>query len=382
MARRILVPLTLAPLTESKLPVAEIRARESGAELILLHVLPPRARDPGTVSPEEAAARAYLDTLATGLKSSGVSARPLVRAGSVAPLIIETAVIQCAELIVLGCNVRPRLPSLLRGSVADRVIKHAPCPALLVRPDGPTTTPHALRSFADDAARAGPLTRRSLGTRMADMARIVGSVGRVHELGADFRPLKPRPEDEARYSEAFTLRLRREMPPVELYKLGFGYYVTDGHHRVAVARQRGDRQIEANITEFVSTADTAAHRAFALRRAFEQSTGLTRIGATRPETYARFTELLRAEIWAAGAGDDQAAAHRWHDEVFHPLRRRIREADLLRFFPGERAADVIARLATWRDAEGERLGQALSWDEAFDRFASALAENGDADIPG
>ena len=51
--KRILIPLDLSPLGEAKLPVAEAQARAFGAELILLHVLPPEAVDrSGAVSPE------------------------------------------------------------------------------------------------------------------------------------------------------------------------------------------------------------------------------------------------------------------------------------------------------------------------------------------
>lgn len=72
---RILVPLTLAPISESKLPVAEEQARALNAELILLHVLPPGALDPDTVTPAEAAARAFLDTVVARLRRAGLRAR-------------------------------------------------------------------------------------------------------------------------------------------------------------------------------------------------------------------------------------------------------------------------------------------------------------------
>jgi len=43
-------------------------------------------------------------------------------------------------------------------------------------------------------------------------------------------------------------------PPIDVYKLGFGYYVLDGHHRVAIALENGQLEIEANVVD-------AAHRA-------------------------------------------------------------------------------------------------------------------------
>ena len=53
------------------------------------------------------------------------------------------------------------------------------------------------------------------------------------------------------------------LPPLELYKLGFGYYVLDGHHRVAAARLLDMIEIEAEVVEFVPIADPEAARTFA-----------------------------------------------------------------------------------------------------------------------
>jgi len=371
---RILVPLTLAPISESKLPVAEEQARALDAELILLHVLPPGTLDPDTVTPAEAAARAFLDTAVARLRRAGLRARQLIRDGPIAETIVEVARSLPARLIILGMNVRATLPSILRGSVTDQVIRHAPCPVLLVRPDPAAGVGHPLRSFAEDAARAGPLAPRRLGLRTVQVARIVGSVSKVHELGPDFRPLRPSPAEEQRYQQIRQAFLRGEpLPPVELYKLGFGYYVLDGHHRVAAARELGpDAEIDAIVTEFLPLGDAEAWQAFSARQAFEQATRLTRIGATQPGTYSRLEELIEAYRREQGLPDLRQAARRWYSEVFLPLRRRIRELRLTRQFPGERPADIIARVAGWRRRWEERTGERLPLVEALERFAAEL----------
>src|SRR3982750_4065971 len=90
--KRILVPLDLSPLGEAKLPVAEAQARAFGAELILLHVLPPEAVDrSGAVSSEEARARTYLDTVAARMRADGVTAHGLVRIGPAAAGVVDAA---------------------------------------------------------------------------------------------------------------------------------------------------------------------------------------------------------------------------------------------------------------------------------------------------
>jgi hypothetical protein len=49
-----------------------------------------------------------------------------------------------------------------------------------------------------------------------------------------------------RVDKAFHLGV--DLPPVELYKIGEGYYVLDGNHRISVARFQGVRWIEAEVT--------------------------------------------------------------------------------------------------------------------------------------
>ncbi len=109
-------------------------------------------------------------------------------------------------------------------------------------------------SFADDARRAGALARRLPRTVTVDVAQVVGSVGRSHELGLDFRPSRrgARIDDGERYSRVrAAMRHGRPLPPVELYKLGSAYYVLDGHHRVAAALDLGQLAIEASVTELL-----------------------------------------------------------------------------------------------------------------------------------
>ncbi len=374
--RRILVPLDLTPLGEAKLPIAREYARAFDAEVVLLHVLPPKALEPEVVLPTEAAARAYLDVVVAGMTAAGVRAAALIRAGPTAATIVEEANTHQADLIILGANLRPLLQSVVIGSIADEVVRRAPCPVLLVRPALDAGAAPPLRSFDDDAARAGPRRRRSLGLRTVEVGRIIGSIGRGRELGPNFRPTGHRPEDEERFDRIrAALEGGESLPPVELYKLGFGYYVLDGHHRVAAARQLGQLEIEAEVTELVSMADQEAARTFAERRAFERSTGLTDIGAAHPESYRQLGALIDAYRAEHGIADYRDAAQRWNREVYRPLWHRVRERRLTRYFPGDRSADFIARVAAWR-AEAAAGTPPLDWDEALDRFVASLESGG------
>src|SRR5439155_6656695 len=97
----------------------------------------------------------------------------------------------------------------------------------------PVTT-SALRGFDDDVQRAGAVKPRFLGARTVEVTRIVGTVSQEVDLGIDFRPLRKRAAAEDRHRQVLRAMEHRaeQMPPVDLYKLGYGYYVFSGHSQV------------------------------------------------------------------------------------------------------------------------------------------------------
>jgi nucleotide-binding universal stress UspA family protein len=46
---------------------------------------------------------------------------------------VEASVAEAADLIVVGTHGRGRVGRLVLGSVSDHVVRHAPCPVLIVR---------------------------------------------------------------------------------------------------------------------------------------------------------------------------------------------------------------------------------------------------------
>ena len=367
MPPTILLPLDLTPAGEVKIAVTEEYARALSADVILLHVLRPSDVDPATVSPGEAVARTYLDTIGAHLRGAGINAEGVLRTGAPGPTIVQEALIHDVCLILLGTNVRPPWSTAVLGSVADQVARAAPCPVLLVHPRGNPMERRQLRCFREDAERAGMLIQRNLGVRTIEVARIVGSVDRCTELGMDFRPpiRRRRKHDEDRFQRVrHALEQNVEMPAIDVYKLGFGYYVLDGHHRVAVALHNGQVEIDANVVEYVPAADEQAPERFAARREFERATGLTEVGAARPESYRTLLDAIHQYQQEQGLDDLPQAARRWFGEIFRPLWQTIRARQLTAAFPGDRSADIIARLAVWRAAEAPE----LDWPLALERF--------------
>jgi nucleotide-binding universal stress UspA family protein len=71
--------------------------------------------------------------LAADLGKKGRSVRTLTKRGSPAQVIVDTAKRNGADLIVMGTHGRTGLAHMLIGSVAERVVRTAHCPALTVR---------------------------------------------------------------------------------------------------------------------------------------------------------------------------------------------------------------------------------------------------------
>ena len=285
------------------------------------------------------------------------------------------------DLLILASEPHSGLARLVAGSVADEILRTAPCPVMYVRTaPAPISVPaDGLRNFARDVARSGALTSVRLGMREVPVDRITGSVGRGHELNASFLPRRARKDDTARF-KGVKDRLERGMPMplLELYKFGYDYYVLDGHHRVAAARQLGIRELEAEVSEYFSSSDAEQQQVFVERRAFERQTGLTKVGASRVGTYPGLLALIsvspeRETRLPGGATSGQAAREawsRWYFGFFQGMQRSMRAQGLHGAFPGERSADILVRLAQFRESEA-RLGQEVSWEQAVGHFAAA-----------
>lgn len=386
--RRLLVPLGYSAVSETKLPVVEDYGQALHAEIILLHILPPSTRvesylphpfdpaaDEGSVSPEEARARTFLEMTASRLRAAGIAAQPMILHGPIAETIVETARHEAISLIILGSDARRGISRLFLNSIAGKVVRNAPCPVMLIRPDLEAAgDASAIRSFADDAARIGFTTPRVLGTRIVETVRIIGSVGRANELEADFRPARRVKPDEERYQRILNLMGGgiHPLPPIDLYKLGYGYYVLDGHRRVAAAKELGQDEIEANVTEYLPVTDADAQHLFTARRSFERKTGLTSVGAARPDTYPQLEALIAEFQRGRELPDLREAAERWRVSVYGDLIRRIRALRLNRFFPGERSADIVVRVAEHRRALCEHEGREVTWDEALYSFVGEM----------
>ncbi|MGH2586389.1 MAG: universal stress protein [Dehalococcoidia bacterium] len=140
--RLLLVPLDGSPLAEAALPLAGELAAATGAQLMLLRVEPwltvgsaPYGTVPEFTKMEDEAATAAATYLA-GVRERlpvDVPIETLVLRGRPATSLVDFALFERVDLVVMTTHGRGGLRRLVLGSVADHIVR-AGVPAVLVRP--------------------------------------------------------------------------------------------------------------------------------------------------------------------------------------------------------------------------------------------------------
>jgi len=140
--KKILVPIDFSPPSKNALKYAVRFAEEFGGELTLLHVLEPQSMT-GFMAIPEATGFVEADIVAAGknLRSLIASVRNRkierahwkVRAGLPSHEIVETAKDLDVDLIVVATHGYTGWKHFCIGSTAERVVRAAPCPVLVVR---------------------------------------------------------------------------------------------------------------------------------------------------------------------------------------------------------------------------------------------------------
>jgi nucleotide-binding universal stress UspA family protein len=136
--RRILSPIDFDDNSLAALDVAAQIARDNDGMLLLLHVVPMIV--PATGMPvyvdiykgQEEAAREKLKEIAAK-KLRGFPHQILIHMGEPAGSILSTARREAADLIVMATHGRRGFSRVLLGSIAEMVLRNAPCPVLCVR---------------------------------------------------------------------------------------------------------------------------------------------------------------------------------------------------------------------------------------------------------
>ena len=143
MSPKILHPTDFSECAKGAEAAAVDLGTKLGDELVLCHVLvetplygegfltAPKIKD--VYDAQRKWAEAKLEARCADLRQRGIKASWRVATGPPFQMIVDMAAREHAALIVMGTHGRSGLDRILLGSVAERVIRLAPCPVLTVR---------------------------------------------------------------------------------------------------------------------------------------------------------------------------------------------------------------------------------------------------------
>ncbi len=140
--KQVLVPVDFSEPSRKAIHYAQVFAQQFGARLTLLHVVEPLSYPPDfAVVPllppdaEDARIRELTRQLQhlAGSIGAGIETQAVVTSGRPWQGISEYAAANNTDLIVVSTHGYTGLKHVLLGSVAEKIVRHAPCPVLVVR---------------------------------------------------------------------------------------------------------------------------------------------------------------------------------------------------------------------------------------------------------
>ena len=230
--------------------------------------------------------------------------------------------------------------------------------------------------------------RTERGVHDIPLKAIVGSVGRYNEFTRGFLPLKS--GDQVRWARVKTMvddPLGTGMPPIDVYKVGEVYFVSDGNHRVSIARQEGFEFIEAHVievkTDIPLTADTqpddliikAEYADFLAQTDFANLRPGVDLSVTVPGQYEKLLEHIQVHRYFMGIdfkrdiSYPEAVGH-WYDTVYTSITEPVRERGLMRWFPGRTETDIYLWVSEYRAGLENELGWSIRPEAAAQNLAT------------
>lgn len=217
--------------------------------------------------------------------------------------------------------------------------------------------------------------------------QIVGTVGRYEDFDRAFLPMHDSLYERWRaIDQAYEAGI--PLPPIQLYQVGEAYFCIDGHHRIAVARQRGLRFLEAQVIEVKTKVPVSGQldaNELALKGEYLRFLERTRLDELRPEQRIEFTLpggydrlLQHIALYAAqadGTSVSEPAVCNWYDHSYLPLIRVIRAQGILADFPARSEADLYLWLMDHQAELRAQCGPDVDTERAAEHYAERHGRN-------
>lgn len=240
----------------------------------------------------------------------------------------------------------------------------------------------------------GPEGEHTLGVRAIPVEQIAGSVDRYREFDRHYLP-RERHLDE-RWIGVRSAQLQgKELPPIQVYKVGELYFVKDGNHRVSVARRQGQKYIDAHVIELHVTvppeeSDTLRDLIIKGEYArFLKETNLDRVVPghreilfTTPGRYDRLLEHIRTRQYFLDRKPGRAggppvtweeAVESWYRRLYSRVVENLEKHDVMFRFPGRTEADLYLWIMDHRYFLTQKYGHDVGSEEATRDFRAHYA---------
>src|SRR3990170_611468 len=188
-----------------------------------------------------------------------------------------------------------------------------------------------------------------------EVANIVGTAGRIMEFDRNFLPR--RDDVQERWRNLERAYPDSGFPPIIVYKLNDMYFVVDGHHRVAIAKQKKVDFIDAEVTELHPRRAlpegldlgriifAEQERIFLEESGLEEALPDVNIEFSKPDGYPELLELIqmygyRLMLERNEVVTPPVAAEHWYRNIYQPAVDAIRNESLHEIFPRATEADL------------------------------------------
>jgi hypothetical protein len=249
---------------------------------------------------------------------------------------------------------------------------------------------YQIKSFRDQQQKEAAFDHRDRGIRSVQLDRIVGSVGRYKDFDGRFRFKPTVPSDRLEWIKK-AMRQGRTLGPVKLFEIKDEFYVLDGNHRIAAAKELGHDEILAHIEEFIPSKNTLQNILYRERAEFADRTRLpAEINLTEVSQYAYLLEQISEhQPYLQEAGEDEVtfekAALDWFKTIYRPLCTLIKRSRLVDSFAERTIDDLFAYITFHQWKEGRKRQYGIGIDKLvpknMEEFRKKMTNLKDAQYP-
>ena len=187
------------------------------------------------------------------------------------------------------------------------------------------------------------------------------------------------------------MRQGRSLGPVKLFEIKDEFYVLDGNHRIAAAKELGHDEILAHIEEFIPSKNTLQNILYRERAEFADRTQLpAEINLTEVSQYGHLLEQISEhrqflQDSAQNGVDFETAALDWFRTIFRPLCTIIKRSRLVDSFPERTIEDLFSYITFHQWKEGRKRQYGIGIDKLvpknMEEFRNKMNKLKDAEYP-